>query len=89
MVPAYARIHVSRWALLVQLVYCQIVPMSSREIIARLRVEGWVVIRSRGSHCQLAHPDRPGIVTVPHPRKDFPLGTLKSIEKQSRVKLRE
>jgi len=25
----------------------------------------------------------PGIVTVPHPRKDIPLGTLKSIEKQA------
>ena len=28
-----------------------------------------------------------GIVTVPHPKKDFPIGTLKSIERQSGVKL--
>lgn len=29
-----------------------------------------------------------GEVTVPHPVKDLPTGTLKSIEKQSGVKLR-
>jgi predicted RNA binding protein YcfA (HicA-like mRNA interferase family) len=27
-------------------------------------------------------------VTVPHPRRDIPLGTLKSIEQQAGVKLR-
>jgi hypothetical protein len=27
-----------------------------------------------------------GNVTVPHPRKDFPIGTLKSIERQSGIK---
>jgi predicted RNA binding protein YcfA (HicA-like mRNA interferase family) len=37
---------------------------------------------------QFKHPDKPGRVTVTHPRKDFPIGTLKSIEKQSGVKLR-
>jgi predicted RNA binding protein YcfA (HicA-like mRNA interferase family) len=26
------------------------------------------------------------VVTVPHPRKDFPIGTLKSIERQDGVK---
>jgi len=27
-------------------------------------------------------------VTVPHPRKDLPVGTLKSIEKQADIRLR-
>jgi len=27
-------------------------------------------------------------VTVPHPEKDIPVGTLRSIEKQSGIKLR-
>jgi predicted RNA binding protein YcfA (HicA-like mRNA interferase family) len=29
-----------------------------------------------------------GRVTVPHPKRDIPIGTLKSIEKQSGLKLR-
>lgn len=61
--------------------------MSSREIIRRLKADGWTLIRVSGSHHHFKHPTKPGIVTVPHPAKDFPLGTLKSIERQSGVKL--
>ena len=62
--------------------------MGSREVLVKLGAAGWTTIRVKGSHHQLAHPTRPGIVTVPHPRKDIPTGTLRSIEKQSGVKLR-
>ncbi len=62
--------------------------VGSREILAALKADGWSVVRVKGSHHQLAHPRKPGIVTVKHPAKDFPIGTLKSIEKQSGVKLR-
>lgn len=31
---------------------------------------------------------KPGIVTVPHPKKDITIGTLKSIERQAGLKLR-
>jgi predicted RNA binding protein YcfA (HicA-like mRNA interferase family) len=41
----------------------------------------------KGSHHHFKHPDRPLIVTVPHPKKDLPIGTLKSIERSSGVKL--
>jgi predicted RNA binding protein YcfA (HicA-like mRNA interferase family) len=34
------------------------------------------------------HPETEHVVTVPHPRKDVPIGTIKSIEEQSGVKLR-
>jgi predicted RNA binding protein YcfA (HicA-like mRNA interferase family) len=40
-----------------------------------------------GSHVQFRHPDQKGRVTVPHPKKDIPIGTLKSIERQSGIKL--
>jgi predicted RNA binding protein YcfA (HicA-like mRNA interferase family) len=30
---------------------------------------------------------KPGLVTVKHPAKDIPIGTLKSIEKQAGIKL--
>ncbi|HEX8414553.1 MAG TPA: type II toxin-antitoxin system HicA family toxin [Sphingomicrobium sp.] len=33
------------------------------------------------------HPQRAGRVTVPHPEAHLPIGTLKSIERQSGVKL--
>lgn len=34
------------------------------------------------------HRDTQQVVTVPHPRKDVPIGTIKGIERQSGVKLR-
>lgn len=55
--------------------------MSSREVIARQLRDGWKLVRSRGSHRQFAHPDKPGLVTVPHPQRDFPTGTLRAIFK--------
>lgn len=57
--------------------------MNSREIIKRLERDGWQLVRTKGSHRQYKHPDRPGRVTVPHPKKDFPVSTLKSIFRQA------
>ncbi len=57
--------------------------MKSSDILKRL----WIEVKQRGSHVQLKHPSKPGRVTVPHPKRDLPIGTLKSIEKQSGVKL--
>jgi len=57
--------------------------MNSREIIQRLRADGWVVVRTKGSHCQFQHPDKAGLVTVPHPKRDFPAGTLRAIARQA------
>lgn len=65
-----------------------IIFMNSREIIKRLKADGWYEVGQVGDHKQFKHPTKPGRVTVPHPRKDFPIGTLKSIEQQSGVKLR-
>jgi predicted RNA binding protein YcfA (HicA-like mRNA interferase family) len=62
--------------------------MNSREIIARLTAEGWHRVGQKGSHVQFKHPTKPGRVTVPHPEKDIPIGTLRSIEKQAGIKLR-
>jgi predicted RNA binding protein YcfA (HicA-like mRNA interferase family) len=62
--------------------------MKSREVIKAIEAEGWYLIRSVGSHHQFRHPDRPGLVTVPHPNADLAIGTLKSIERQSGVSLR-
>ncbi len=61
--------------------------MSSREVLKKLASAGWRVTRIKGSHHHLRHPSRPGTVTVPHPRKDLPLGTIRSIETHSGVAL--
>ena len=63
--------------------------MDSRTIIRALVAEGWELVATKGSHHQFKHPSRPGRVTVPHPKRDIPLGTLRSIEKQARLSLRK
>jgi predicted RNA binding protein YcfA (HicA-like mRNA interferase family) len=62
--------------------------MNSRDVIVALKSDGWQQVAQKGSHIQFKHPDKPGRVTVPHPKRDIPLGTLRSIEKQSGLKLR-
>ncbi|HTV47403.1 MAG TPA: type II toxin-antitoxin system HicA family toxin [Phycisphaerae bacterium] len=57
--------------------------MDSRQIIRVLIDDGWTLVRTKGSHHQFKHPNKPGLVTVPHPRKDFPKGTLRSIYRQA------
>lgn len=62
--------------------------MDSREVMRILKEAGWQQVSVTGSHYHFTHPDKPGKATVPHPKKDLPLGTLKSIERQTGVKLR-
>jgi len=57
--------------------------MNSREIIKRLKKDGWLLHHVKGSHHQFKHPIKSGKITVPHPKKDFPKGTLESIRKQA------
>lgn len=59
---------------------------SSREIIELLKKDGWKLHRTKGSHHHFKHPTKPGAVTVPHPEKDLPIGTIKSILKQAGLK---
>jgi len=62
--------------------------MDSREVIRALTRDGWYEVNQVGSHKQFKHPTKKGRATVPHPKRDIPLGTLKSIEKQTGIKLR-
>jgi predicted RNA binding protein YcfA (HicA-like mRNA interferase family) len=56
---------------------------NSRDIIRRLESEGWRLARITGSHHHFAKPGRRDIVTVPHPRKDITIGTIKNIYRQA------
>ncbi len=62
--------------------------MRSRDVIRKLEADGWRMVRQAGSHKQFRHPDKTGTVTVPHPKAEIGVGTLKSIERQSGVRLR-
>ncbi|MFO7709651.1 MAG: type II toxin-antitoxin system HicA family toxin [Desulfobacterales bacterium] len=62
--------------------------MNSRTIIAMLRKDGWYKAAQYGSHMQFKHREKKGRITVPHPTKDIPTGTLRSIARQSGVSFR-
>lgn len=62
--------------------------MRSSAVIAALKADGWYEVSTKVSHVQFKHDTKPGRVTVPHPKRDLPIGTLKNIEKQSALKLR-
>ena len=62
--------------------------MDSRAVIAALKADGWRQVGQKGSHVQFKHPSKAGRVTVPHPKRDIPVGTLRSIEQQSGLKFR-
>jgi predicted RNA binding protein YcfA (HicA-like mRNA interferase family) len=61
--------------------------MDSREVIRNLKKDGWFEVNQVGSHKQFKHPVKKGRVTVVHPQRDIPKGTLGSIEKQAGIKL--
>lgn len=62
---------------------CIYAHMNSRDVIKALAADGWVEVAQRGSHRQFKHPAKPGRTTVPHPKRDIPVGTLRGIERQS------
>ncbi|MEE4450855.1 type II toxin-antitoxin system HicA family toxin [Novosphingobium resinovorum] len=53
----------------------------SKAIIKRLEAEGWQHVSTRGSHAKYRKDDR--TLIVPHPKKDLPIGTARSIEKMA------
>lgn len=57
--------------------------MSSTDVIRLLIDDGWKLHSTRGSHHHFKHLEKKGKVTVPHPRKDLPQGTVNSILKQA------
>ena len=57
--------------------------MTRRQIIKKLQDDGWHVHHTKGDHQQYKHPVKPGKVTVPHPRNDIAVGTLRSIFRQA------
>ncbi|MNN24442.1 YcfA-like protein [compost metagenome] len=59
--------------------------VNSRELMAKIEADGWVEVRVKGSHHHFKHPTKPGLVTIPHPKKDLLLKTINSILKQAQL----
>lgn len=58
--------------------------MKVGELIRILEREGWMLVRTRGSHRQFRHGTRPGTVTLAgKPSLDLPPGPLKSVLRQA------
>ena len=54
---------------------------NSRKLIKLLQQDGFELIKIVGSHHKLKKGRN--VVTVPHPKKDLPIGTVRSIYKQA------
>ncbi|MFN7919624.1 MAG: type II toxin-antitoxin system HicA family toxin [Bryobacteraceae bacterium] len=60
--------------------------MKVRDLLKKLRDDGWRLKNQEGSHRQFAHPDKPGKVTVAgHESDEVPPKTYKSIMKQAGI----
>jgi predicted RNA binding protein YcfA (HicA-like mRNA interferase family) len=61
--------------------------MKVRDVIKTIEADGWVLIRTKGSHRQYSHRTKPGRVTIAgHANDDLASGTLNSILKQAQLK---
>ncbi|WP_443693453.1 type II toxin-antitoxin system HicA family toxin [Pseudomonas protegens] len=59
--------------------------MNIRQLIAQIEADGWYLVRVKGRHHHFKHPTKPGLVTIPHPKKDLLVKTVSSILKQARL----
>jgi predicted RNA binding protein YcfA (HicA-like mRNA interferase family) len=61
--------------------------MKISEILEILKKDGWILVKTTGSHRQFKHPTKSGKVTVAgKPSKDLYPETLNSIFKQAGLK---
>ncbi|WP_312536310.1 type II toxin-antitoxin system HicA family toxin [Acinetobacter variabilis] len=60
--------------------------MKSLDLIKMIEADGWYQVRCKGDHHHFKHPAKKGLVTIPHPKKDLPPGTVNSILKQAGLK---
>lgn len=54
---------------------------NSRKLLKLLKDEGFEEVSQSGSHLKLRKGER--TIILPHPKKDLPLGTVRSIYKQA------
>jgi predicted RNA binding protein YcfA (HicA-like mRNA interferase family) len=58
-----------------------------KDVIKLIERDGWVLVRSSGSHRQFHHPIKPGTVTMAGKESiDMPVGTINNVLKQAGLK---
>jgi len=58
-----------------------------KDVIKMIEKDGWVLVRTRGSHRQFHHREKPGTVTIAGKESvDMPPGTLNNVLKQAGLK---
>lgn len=67
-------------------IVCILLAVKSGDLIKLLERADWILVAVRGSHHQFKHPVISGRVTVPHPKKDLPIGTVNAVLKQAGLK---
>ncbi|MHC1707859.1 MAG: type II toxin-antitoxin system HicA family toxin [Bacteroidales bacterium] len=60
---------------------------SARKLVRVLTLHGFMLVSQRGSHQKYSNGVR--IVIVPAPSKEIPLGTVRSISRQSGIAIEE
>lgn len=61
-------------------------PVTVREMIRRVELDGWGRVRQTGSHRQYQHPRKPGTVTIAgKPSTELPPKTARSILRQAQL----
>jgi predicted RNA binding protein YcfA (HicA-like mRNA interferase family) len=57
------------------------------ELFRILKKDGWYIVRQKGSHVLMQHPEKTGQLSVPyHSGKEVKKGLLRSILKQAGIK---
>jgi len=57
----------------------------SQQLIKLVKKDGWYEVRTKGSHHHFRHPEKDGLLTIPHPKREIPIGTVKSIYRQAQL----
>lgn len=61
--------------------------MKSSELIRILKKDGWIIIRQKGSHMIMVHPEKTNQLTVPnHGSQEVGTGLAKKILKDAGLK---
>lgn len=62
-------------------------PLKVREVVRLLQQNGWIELRSKGSHRHFKHPANPALITVPGvDGKELAPGTLNAILRTAGLK---
>jgi predicted RNA binding protein YcfA (HicA-like mRNA interferase family) len=64
--------------------------MKVRDLVSKLKDDGWKHVRTTGSHRHYKHATKPNVVTIPgEPGDDIPIGTMKAILRAAGIETKQ